>query len=323
MSYNPNSCCFCKEENNSPLYPTFDIHGNTYTINECHNCKAHILIPQPDEETLKTAYDTTYYGETKEKFRSPNIETVLDHFRKRRAKYTSRYLKENDKILDIGCGNGRFLMHLLKHGDFELHGTELEGNSAKRASRITKINLKLGFLDKNSYDDDTFDVITMFHVFEHLTEPKETLEIIQKILKKEGTLIISFPNINSLQSRLFKGKWLHLDPPRHLLLFIPKDFIRISEEMGFKLVREKYISTEQNVYGMIQSILNLFFTKREILFEYLKGNKEYIKEYSSYNIFLQKMFFYFTFPFFAVADVLISSLKIGATVEFTFKKFTH
>jgi 2-polyprenyl-3-methyl-5-hydroxy-6-metoxy-1,4-benzoquinol methylase len=320
MSDRQNICCFCKVDDNTPLYSTFDIFGNTYTINECHNCKAHILAPPPDEATLKMAYDTSYYGETEEKFSSPNIETVLDHFRKRRAKYTSRYLSNGDKILDIGCGNGRFLQHLLKFGKFELHGTELESNSAKRASKIPELNLKIGFLNKDSYKSESFDVITMFHVFEHLTEPKETLEIILDILKKDGTLIISFPNINSLQSRMFKGKWLHLDPPRHLLLFIPKDFVRICEEMGFKLIREKYISTEQNVYGMIQSILNTFFRKREILFEYLKGNKDYIKEFSSFNIFIQKMFFYFTFPFFAAADVFISMLKKGATVEFTFRK---
>ncbi|MCD4679156.1 MAG: hypothetical protein K8S00_02095, partial [Bacteroidales bacterium] len=135
-----------------------------------------------------------------------------------------------------------------------------------------------------------------------------------------GTLIISFPNISSLQSKLFKGKWLHLDPPRHLIFFKAKDFIRILESMGFELVRENYISTEQNVYGMIQSILNKFFKKREILFEYLKGNTEYIKEFSSFNIFMQKLFFYFTFPFFAIADVFISFLKKCATVEFTFRK---
>ena len=109
-------------------------------------------------------------------------------------------------------------------------------------------------------------------------------------------------------------------PPRHLIFFKAKDFVRILESYGFKLVREKYISTEQNVYGMIQSILNKFFRKREILFEYLKGNTEYIKEFSSFNIFMQKLFFYFTFPFFAIADVFISFLKKGATVEFTFRK---
>lgn len=320
MSNINNICCFCKENNNTPLYSTFDIFGGNYTINDCHNCNALFLAPRPDAETLRKAYDTSYYGESDEKFSSPNIETVLDHFRKRRAKYASRFLKNNDKVLDIGCGNGRFLLHLLKYGDFELYGTELESNSAKRVARIPQINLTLGHLVKASFKDEVFDVITMFHVFEHLTEPKETLEIISKIIKKDGTLIISFPNINSLQSKLFKGKWLHLDPPRHLIFFHSKDFIKILKTYGFNLVREKYISTEQNVYGMIQSVLNLFFKKREILFEYLKGNTEYIKEFSSFNIFLQKMFFYFSFPFFALADVIISFIKKGATVEFTFKK---
>lgn len=322
MAEKNNNCCFCKENNNTPLYSTFDIFGDHYTINECHNCKALILSPRPSTEKLNRAYDTSYYGKTGDKFSSPNIETVLDHFRKRRARYASRFLNDGDKILDIGCGNGRFLHHILKYGNFELHGTELESNSAKRASKIPEINLTIGHLTKDTFEKESFNVITMFHVFEHLIEPKETLDIISKIIKKNGTLIISFPNISSLQSKLFKGKWLHLDPPRHLLFFHANDFIKILESYGFSLIREKYISTEQNVYGMIQSILNTLFKKREILFEYLKGNAEYIKEYSSVNILFQKLFFYFSFPFFAVADVFISSLKKGATVEFTFRKLS-
>ncbi len=317
-----NNCCFCMKDNNTPLYSTFDIFGDNYTINECHNCNALFLAPRPSAEILKRAYDTSYYGGSEEKFNSPNIETVLDHFRRRRAKYAGRFLKNNDKILDIGCGNGRFLQHLLKYGDFQLYGTELESNSAKRAARVPEINLEIGHLTKNTFEKESFEVITMFHVFEHLTEPKKTLEIISNIIKNNGTLIISFPNISSLQSKMFKGKWLHLDPPRHLIFFHAKDFIKVLETYGFILIREKYISTEQNVYGMIQSVLNQFFSKREILFEYLKGNTEYIKEFSLFNIFLQKLFFYFSFPFFAVADVFISFIKKGATVEFTFKKTT-
>ncbi|MFC2111424.1 methyltransferase domain-containing protein [Bacteroidota bacterium] len=231
----------------------------------------------------------------------------------------TKNLHDGSKILDIGCGNGRFLKYLLNFGNFELFGIELEGNSAKRAAQIPEINLKIGTLKNDDFPENTFDAISMFHVFEHLTEPRETLTIINKILKPGGNLTMSFPNIDSFQSKLFKGKWLHLDPPRHLFFFKPNDFIELMKLQGYKLVQTNFISLEQNPYGWVQSILNCLFSKREVLFESLKGNKQYAKDISGFSLFIQKVFFVLSFPIFILFDLLESIFGKGGTVEFKFK----
>jgi len=313
-------CVFCKKSDSKFLYTTYDIFDSEYAIHKCNSCKAYFITAFPDKDILKKVYDQTYYGEQDEKFSSPAIEKILDLFRKSRAHRLSGYLKNNEKVLDIGCGNGRFLLYLLKFGNYQLYGTELVGKAAKRASRIPEINLKTGFLEKDDFKPKTFGVVTLFHVFEHLSEPKETLEIISEIIKKNGVLIISFPNIVSYQSKLFKGKWLHLDPPRHLFFFAPYDFISLMKEFGFQLIKQQTFSFEQNPYGMIQSILNCLCRKREVLFERLKGNSDYASEYSPLNIFFQKVFFVLSYPFFMVSDIFVSIIKKGATVEFTFRK---
>ena len=313
-------CCFCKKQESIELYPTQDIFENNYAIHQCCNCKAYFLAPPPTDEQLKQAYDDSYYGEQEEKFSSPLIEKVLDSFRMGRARRLSKYLKEDSKVLDIGCGNGRFLNYLRRFGDIQLYGIEQEGNSALRASKIDAINLKTGSLQKDDFADSTFDALTLFHVFEHLSNPKEILEIIASILKRGGVLVFSFPNIVSWQSRMFKGKWLHLDPPRHLFFYAPNDFVNIMKTYGFELIKQHYVSMEQNPYGMIQSILNLWCKKREVLFERLKGNENYAPDYSKLNVFFQKIFFAFSFPFFIVTDILMSFFKKGATVEMTFRK---
>ena len=82
----------------------------------------------------------------------------------------------------------------------------------------------------------------------------------------------------------------------------------------------KYFSFEQNPYGAIQSILNKLCKKREVLYERLKGNYTYAPEYSRTNIIFQKLFFFVSFPIFAFTEIFSSILKVGATVEFTFKK---
>jgi 2-polyprenyl-3-methyl-5-hydroxy-6-metoxy-1,4-benzoquinol methylase len=314
-----NHCAYCKGSNSKIKFQTYDIFGDIYTINQCEDCHAFFLAPNPTPEQLMKAYDSSYYGEKEEKFNG-FVEKILDSFRKKRAKLVSSYMKPNANILDIGCGNGRFLKFLDEFGNYHLFGIEMEGNSARRAAKIKNINLKIGTLSKEDFSHESFDVITMFHVFEHLQEPIEYLHIIKNILKKDGFLIMSFPNIDSWQAKIFKGKWLHLDPPRHLFFFKPKDLTKIMNELGFSLENISYASIEQNPYGMQQSLLNCLLKKREVLFEHMKGNHNYTKEYSKFSIMLQNIFFKTTFPFFIISDWIASFFKHGATVQMIFRK---
>lgn len=320
-------CGYCKSDNSNSLYSTYDIFSNNYLIHKCNVCHSYFLFPRPDELLLIKAYNPSYYGESGEDKFIPIIENFVNYFRSARARHFNKIFKIKNKesknkikVLDIGCGNGGFLSNLSKYGKFELYGTELDGNSAKRAAHISDVKLKIGNLEKNDFTKETFDAITLFHVFEHLTEPKEMLEIISGIIKQNGILIVSFPNIGSIQSKLFKGHWFHMDPPRHLFFMTPKDFIALMKTFGFKLIRSKYYSFEQNPYGTVQSILNMLCKKREVLYERLKGNYKYAPEYSRLNILFQLLFFLMTFPIFALTDIFSNLFKTGATVEFTFRK---
>jgi len=73
-----------------------------------------------------------------------------------------------------------------------LHGIEREGNSARRASHISRIRLLVGSLKQDTYSSNYFDAITLFHVFEHIDNPAEMLHIIENILKPGGVLVMSF-----------------------------------------------------------------------------------------------------------------------------------
>jgi SAM-dependent methyltransferase len=312
-------CIFCKSNDSKPLYPVTDIFNDHYTLNQCDHCHAIYLSPHPTEAQLDRAYDDTYYGEGTEKF-NPIVESVLDFFRSRCSSFLRKQLHTNARVLDIGCGNGRFLQYLGTKGNFELYGIERAGNSARRASHISRIQLLVGSLKQDTYSSNYFDAITLFHVFEHIDNPAEILHIIEKILKPGGVLVMSFPNINSNQARWFKGDWLHLDPPRHLFYFKPVDFIRLMKQKGFELVHEQYLSFEQNPYGLVQSILNKVSPKRELLFEFLKGNKSYIKDYPLYKFIFHILFFIAFMPVALLSDVAAAIVKRGATVQLTFIK---
>lgn len=313
-------CGFCKQKNSIALYPTDDITGKLYYIHQCVDCKAYFLAPRPTEQELRDAYQKEYYGQGEDKFKEPWIERLLDSFRARRAKLITHHLHDKGRVLDIGCGNGRFLSIVHNHSKAGIYGIELPGGSADRAAMVPGINLKIGTLSADDFEEKSFEAITLFHVFEHLAEPKETLEIISRIIKPNGLLVMSFPNIDSWQSRFFRGKWFHMDAPRHLFFFTPNDFKDLMEGYGFETIAEKHFNLEYNPYGTQQSILNGFQKKREALYEYLKGNHSYVKGYSKFNITLQHAFFVCTGPLFVFMDMIEALFNKGGTVEFVLRK---
>jgi SAM-dependent methyltransferase len=321
MSIPGSICGFCQNEDSLIAeYPVVDIFKHQFTMAYCPDCQAHSLFPRPGPEMLKKAYSDDYYGRSEKKFSFPLVEDVLNWFRESRGRKVSRYLEDGDRILDLGCGNGFFLKSLIKKKNIIAWGIEPPGRSADRASMIQGISLKKGYLEKDDFEKHSLKAITLFHVFEHLTDPLGTLDIIGQILMPGGILILSFPNIDSWQSKMFKGYWLHLDPPRHLFFLPPRALIHLMQKRGFTLLRENYLSLEQNPFGMTQSILNLLTGKKEILFEYLKGNHEYLLGYPHYKVLLQQFFFFITFPLFAITNCITGICKKGATVELTFRK---
>lgn len=312
-------CINCKSLSSKFKYDVTDIFGDTFKFVQCLNCKVYFLNPRPTSSQLSKAYAEDYYGYGDKKFNGL-IESLLLWFKSRNAKKISSFIPESASVLDVGCGNGSFLKSLHKNGNFKLFGIEPQGKSAERASNIKEVNLHVGYLEKGLYDNSQFDFISLIHVFEHLANPSEVLEIITEISKEKGILLIEIPNINSWQAKIFKESWLHLDPPRHLNMFPPKVLESQLQNLGWQLEKETFIAPQYSPFGVQQSILNVFLNKRDVLYEFLKGNKAYVEDYSKLSLFLMQVFQWLSFPLFVLTDVIASLCKKGGTVKMYFKK---
>lgn len=227
------------------------------------------LFPQPTDAELAAAYSQEYYGSSRRKFIAP-IAAVVGLFQGGRARAISRRIAKGGSVLDVGCGNGGFLVQIKDRG-YRAQGTEWTAESAARVPRDAGIPVHVGDLIDIDLPPQSFDAITLWHVFEHLRRPRETLLRIRTLLKDGGSLLMSMPNAESAQAMRYGTHWFHHDPPRHLFGFGPHSIMQLLEDTGFRVANISTWSFEQNPFGEIQSALNQQGFPRERLYNQLKG----------------------------------------------------
>lgn len=140
------------------------------------------------------------------------------------------------RLLDIGCGNGAFLARMRELG-WEVAGIERDGRAAEAASGKWNIPVQVARIDNATVESGSFDVITMNHVLEHLSDPLRNTERMRTWLKSGGEVILTAPNVSALCHRIWRGAWQHLDPPRHLFLFSKKALCAVLQRAGFSAIR--------------------------------------------------------------------------------------
>jgi 2-polyprenyl-3-methyl-5-hydroxy-6-metoxy-1,4-benzoquinol methylase len=146
-----------------------------------------------------------------------------------------RYPGPGAQLLDIGCGNGSFLLQMRSLG-WEVSGVEPDPKAAEQAC-AAGLNVQAGLLPQASLPEGCFDAAILAHVIEHLHDPVATLRQCWKLLKPGGTLVICTPNYESRGCALFGPCWRGLETPRHLVLFTEKSLWQAMERCGFSVSR--------------------------------------------------------------------------------------
>ena len=213
--------------------------SSAYTISEselekpdkivrCMTCSLVFAIPETQVKEITQDYvemaDPEYLKE--EKGRRSQARIVL----KKIAKF-----KKSGRLLDIGCGPGFFLDEAKRQG-WDVQGVDLSKWSKEHAKTYFSIDIFQGTLSSAVFPDRAFDVIVMNDVIEHLEDPKVVLKEIRRILKNDGVIYISTPDIKSVLSRLLRAKWWGINK-YHLFYFSKKTIEKLFDEVGFKPLR--------------------------------------------------------------------------------------
>jgi 2-polyprenyl-3-methyl-5-hydroxy-6-metoxy-1,4-benzoquinol methylase len=309
------TCSLCGERSERLVFDNITKNDKAYSAYECFVCQIWFTHPVPSLENLSELYSTgNYRAKTGKRF-IPILEKVIHFLTVRKRDRIKRYANRG-RILDIGCGRGLFL-NIMKQDGWVVTGQEFDEKSAAYAINNYEIDVHEGSLN-GKFESESFEVVNINHVLEHLEKPGETLAECHRILKKGGLLVVAVPNIDSFQAKLGKWNWFQLDIPFHLYHFSSKSLIKLIEEKTFRVDLVRHFKFEYNPFGCLQTMLNVSGIRKNHLYDLLKSSelkkndnaasafKDYIKSFILIPLYL---------PLALVLSIVEALFKMGGTIE--------
>ena len=232
-------CPWCGSENARLHLELKDLFltQEPFKILECKECGLLYTTPRPNKDEIGRYYKSEeYYShqENKEGFIPKVYEKVKSVNLKNKYRIATEG-KGKGKALDIGCGVGDFLHTMEQHG-WDCTGVEPSEDAKVIAKKRIKGQL-LSSEEQENLPDSSFDLITMWHVLEHVNDIRWQIQQLHRLCKPGGRIIIALPNYKSYDGQYYKAEWAAYDVPRHLNHFNKETIIKILEERGLRHVK--------------------------------------------------------------------------------------
>jgi 2-polyprenyl-3-methyl-5-hydroxy-6-metoxy-1,4-benzoquinol methylase len=230
------------------------LSDETFTYHRCPSCELIFLAPVPSD--LGLYYPSDYYGTRPSLEDLADAAAVLEGYK---LELVRRFVA-GGRLLDIGPGLGGFAC-LAKRAGFDVEVIEMDAMCCSFLSEVAGIRaINSAAVAPALQDEGGYDVITLWHVIEHLPDPWETLAAASSHLQAGGIIVIAAPNPDALQFRLLKRRWAHLDAPRHLFLIPLPSLLRRAHSLG--LVPAFRTTTDEgginwNAFGWRESLGNM------------------------------------------------------------------
>jgi SAM-dependent methyltransferase len=224
------------------------------------------LFPQTDEEQLARFYHIAYYGRDRRKFVGP-FEAAVAARNSLKWRTLRPLLRPGDRMLDVGCGRGT-MVRLARASGVEAYGIERPAPGETPRPWVFYKDLA-----ECAFPDGQFQLVILWHVLEHLQDPRQTLREVHRILKPGGWLSLAVPNFGGAQARASGSDWFHLDLPRHLWHFRRQSLQALIEGAGFRMARCTTLSVEYDWFGTLQSWMNRALEDDNGLYSLLKREK--------------------------------------------------
>ncbi len=229
------NCALCGADDTEVVFEEEDrlhhIEGK-FRLVRCRQCGLMYINPRPSPEEIGRYYPEDYHAyQVGGRSRWARWDRAYG-IRKRCRAVISRASVRGGRILDVGCSTGEFLEAMRAYG-WEAYGVEIDQAAAAYARSQRGLEVFTGTLLEAQYPNAFFDVVTLWNVLEHLHYPRATLSKIALILRPGGMLVVSVPNPESIEAKLFGRYWAGLDAPRHLYIYSRHVLERMLNLTGF------------------------------------------------------------------------------------------
>ncbi len=259
-----------------------------FDLFKCSQCGLVITHPFPYKKDAEKYYQSDEYFSHPEKKKNI-IAALYDWVKQRNIKYKYRQATSGlnpGRILDIGCGAGDFLTYAQSKG-WEVCG--IEPNEKAKTHSEKRLNAKIFKPEEIvNFNNNTFDVVTLWHVLEHIEDLNEQIGQLKRILKPQGRVIIALPNLNSADAHHYREFWAAYDVPRHLYHFSFKNIRELMQKHQFRFLKREPLKWDAYYIALLSERYKN--GKQRPLFAALRGlisnlQAKKTREYSS-NIYI-------------------------------------
>lgn len=232
-----------------------------FEIVRCGACRLEFLSPAPSPEELPAYYPKGYWVGPSDRTGDRSLlsrltelyrrAVLFDHVRFVRAVVAEQRREGTWRgLLDVGCGDGSFLEACAVDPCVGLDWS-LDALKAVRGRGLRAVR---GGLDAPPLCDGAFSVVTMFHVLEHVTPARPSLDAARGLLVPGGRLVVQVPNVDAWQARLLRRHWAGYDPPRHLIDYSAETLCATLQHHGFRVMRKSHFSVRDNPTTVANSL---------------------------------------------------------------------
>ncbi|MEM7306021.1 MAG: class I SAM-dependent methyltransferase [Planctomycetota bacterium] len=242
------SCGLCHSESY-----TVKFTDGPFSVVTCNDCGLTYVTPRlKDGHLIDEVYNEGYWSSNAAKDRGytdyrADAPLYLKTYR-RRISVVRRHFPQPARVLDVGCAAGYFLQVMQEEG-WDVTGVEpSDAIRPQAAEKLGADNVRAGLLHEQGFEDDSFDLVTMWDVIEHIPDFIAALEEVRRILKPGGKMLIETQNVNSRAAKVLGKKWQHYKHAEHIYHFNPKTLGVALDRAGFRILENtpslggKYVS---------------------------------------------------------------------------------
>lgn len=254
------------------LFPAADyMTGDDFRIERCRDCGLARTLPVPDAQGLGRYYPPAYHGIGQARRFPALVEAAQDWLYRRRVRDLERRTGiAAGRVMDYGCGRG-FLLQAFRERGWSPVGVELSEASARYPREILGLQVHTVSDAQAAWPDGDFDLVTLWHVLEHLPDPEAALQQLAAKLRPGGWMMIGVPDFGSGEAAAAGPAWFHLDVPRHLVHFTRPVLAAMLERQGLQVRDWSAHAPEFDLFSCVQSWQNRLGLPANLLYTTLRN----------------------------------------------------